>query len=430
MDRRLFLVMEKTDRTVWLFPDNQRHENKIFRRGKVFNAVFFAVRAECGRSSADGDFLAVIIVTCRSVQDVIRFCIAVMFVQADRAKGRNDDFCVHVAFAVQLIRGQQLDDGDGTLSAGLIRCLYGVRFNLCHNEMLLLFFFQFLCYNNIIQRVADEINAEIPRTGRNLRFFFLFQGGVMVYFLKFGASWILPPGIFILALAGLAVYLWRCRRERKAAGILAGITLSFYFLCTGFVADYTMGWLESSYDPPAEPQGDVIIMLGGGAMPDVPDVDGIGSLCADPANRLLTAVRLQRMLDVPILLSGGQVYQDSGPEAQIAARTLRSLGVPAEKILVENRSINTTQNARFSTQMLREYGFSHPLLVTSAFHMKRSVLNFAKQGMEVTPYPADYQVSRHSIFHYTKLRPQTEALLNNVTVLQETLRTFVTRYLE
>ena len=71
----------------------------------------------------------------------------------------------------------------------------------------------------------------------------------MVYFLKFGASWILPPGIFILALAGLAVYLWRCRRERKAAGILAGITLSFYFLCTGFVADYTMGWLESSYDP-------------------------------------------------------------------------------------------------------------------------------------------------------------------------------------
>ena len=50
--------------------------------------------------------------------------------------------------------------------------------------------------------------------------------------------------------------------------------------------------------------------------------------------------------------------------------------------------------------------------------------------MEVTPYPADYQVSRHPIFHYTKLRPQTEALLNNVTVLQETLRTFVTRYLE
>ena len=30
----------------------------------------------------------------------------------------------------------------------------------------------------------------------------------MVYFLKFGASWVLPPGIFILALFALAVWLW------------------------------------------------------------------------------------------------------------------------------------------------------------------------------------------------------------------------------
>lgn len=148
------------------------------------------------------------------------------------------------------------------------------------------------------------------------------------------------------------------------------------------------------------------------------------------ANRLLTAVRLQRKLDVPILVSGGQVYSDSGPEAQIARRILLSLGVPDDKILVETKSINTTQNAKFSTEILREHGLSQPLLVTSAFHMKRSVLNFEKQGVAVTAYPADYQVSHHPVFHYTKLRPQTEALLNNVTVLQETMRTMVTRYLE
>ena len=191
-----------------------------------------------------------------------------------------------------------------------------------------------------------------------------------------------------------------------------------------------MGWLESAYEPPANPQGDVIIMLGGGAMPDSPDVDGTGALCASPANRLLTAVRLQRRLDVPILVSGGQVYSDSGPEAQIARRILLSLGVPDDKILVETKSINTTQNAKFSTEILREHGLSQPLLVTSAFHMKRSVLNFEKQGVAVTAYPADYQVSHHPVFHYTKLRPQTDALLNNVTVLQETMRTMVTRYLE
>ena len=252
----------------------------------------------------------------------------------------------------------------------------------------------------------------------------------MVYFLKFGASWVLPPGIFILAFWGLAIYSWRCRQEKKLAVILAGITFVFYLLCTSVVAEQTMGWLESAYEPPANPQGDVIIMLGGGAMPDSPDVDGTGALCASPANRLLTAVRLQRRLDVPILVSGGQVYSDSGPEAQIARRILLSLGVPDDKILVETKSINTTQNAEFSTEILREHGLSKPLLVTSAFHMKRSVLNFEKQGVAVTAYPADYQVSHHPVFHYTKLRPQTEALLNNVTVLQETMRNMVTRYLE
>ena len=114
----------------------------------------------------------------------------------------------------------------------------------------------------------------------------------------------------------------------------------------------------------------------------------------------------------------------------IAKRILLSLGVPEDKILIETKSINTTQNAIFSTKILHEHGLSQPILVTSAFHMKRSVLNFAKQGVAVVPYPADYQVTHHPVFHYTKLRPQADALENNVIVLQETLRFLVTRYLE
>jgi uncharacterized SAM-binding protein YcdF (DUF218 family) len=259
---------------------------------------------------------------------------------------------------------------------------------------------------------------------------YFFGGYNMVYLLKFGASWILPPGIFILAFFALSVWLWKKRGEKKAAAILFVLTFVFYLLCTGFVAEKTMGALESVYAPPENPSGDVIIMLGGGAYNDTPDVDGTGTLCASPASRLLTAVRLQRRLDVPILLSGGQVYEDTGAEAKIAKRVLMSLGVPEDKILTETKSINTSQNAKFSAEILRENGLSHPILVTSAFHMNRSVLNFAKQGIEVEPFPTDYMVAHHPVFHYTKLRPQTEALLDNVTVLQETLRTFVTRYLE
>lgn len=250
----------------------------------------------------------------------------------------------------------------------------------------------------------------------------------MVYLLKFGASWVLPPGIFIVIFLGIAWFAWRVRGEKDLAAVIVGVTLVFYLFCTGFVAEKLMGRLESVYEPPETPHGDVIVMLGGGAMPDSPDVDGIGSLCGSPANRLLAVVRLYHMLHVPILISGGQVYSDSGAEAKIASRVLQTLGVPEQDILVEAKSVNTTQNARYSAEIIGEHGFREPILVTSAFHMRRAVFNFERAGVRVVPYPTDYMVSRHPVFHYTKLRPQTEALFDNVTVLQEVLRTEITKY--
>ena len=246
--------------------------------------------------------------------------------------------------------------------------------------------------------------------------------------MKFGAAWILPPGIFIILLTALAFKLFRI--DRKLSLIVIIGTAIFYLLCTSLVAERLMGWLEKAYTPPAQIEtsgADVIVLLGGGAISQVPDVDGVGALCASPANRLLTAVRLQKILNVPILVSGGQTYSDSGAEAEISARVLKSLGVPADKILTETKSVNTTQNARYSAEILREKNFTKPLLVTSAFHMKRAVLNFNLCDFEPIAYPTDFTVAHNPTFHYTKLRPRAEALLLNVTVMQEVLRTFITK---
>ena len=249
----------------------------------------------------------------------------------------------------------------------------------------------------------------------------------MVYFLKFGAAWILPPGIFVILLTALAAKIFRI--DKKLSLIVFVGTVIFYLLCTSLVAEKFMGWLEKVYMPPAQVEtsgADVIVLLGGGAISQVPDVDGVGALCASPANRLLTAVRLQKILDVPILISGGHVYSDSGAEAEISARVLKSLGVADNKILIETKSVNTTQNARYSAEILRDKNFKKPLLVTSAFHMKRAVLNFNLCNFEPIPYPTDFTVAHNPTFHYTKLRPRAEALLLNVTVMQEVLRTWVT----
>ena len=251
----------------------------------------------------------------------------------------------------------------------------------------------------------------------------------MIYLLKFGASFILPPGIFFLAFIILAIFLWR-RKEQAIASAFVGLTFVFYLLSTNLVAEPLLSSLEGVYDPATDLRGDVIIMLGGGATNDTPDLDGVGGLSGSAANRLLTTVRLYNQLHVPIIVSGGQVYADTGSEAVIAKRMLLSLGVKESDVFVEDQSLTTRQNAKFSQEILKKNALVEPILVTSAFHMERSVLNFQKENVVVQPFPTDYMVNREHAFRYNKLSPSAWALQMNGMVLQEKLRTFVTKYLE
>ena len=88
-------------------------------------------------------------------------------------------------------------------------------------------------------------------------------------------------------------------------------------------------------------------MLSGGTIGEVRDVDGIGQLSSDSANRLLTALRLQRNMNVPIILAGGRVFDTTADEAEIAQRAALALGTDYNMIVLENMSRNTVENARF-----------------------------------------------------------------------------------
>lgn len=252
----------------------------------------------------------------------------------------------------------------------------------------------------------------------------------MIEFLKFGASWILPPGCFFVLFFFLA-YCCKKGRQSRLGTVIAIITLFFYLSSTSYVGSMLIGRLENEYEPPTSlPSADVIVVLGGGATSDHPDVTGMGTLCSIPANRLLTAVRLQKKLSLPILVTGGQIYEDSGREADIARRVLKELGVSEDMIILENKSLNTTQNAEYSAEILKSRGYHKPIIVTSAFHMPRAMANFEKLGVDAIAYPCDYMVNKEQTFHYTKLSPSSQALEFTAIYLQENLRTFITKYIE
>lgn len=233
----------------------------------------------------------------------------------------------------------------------------------------------------------------------------------MLYVLKvIYSTFFVPPGIFLVLLLTLTAWLYR--RQRKSATTLFISTVLFYLCTIPAVADPVIRSLEARYTPPAAFSGDVIVLLGGGATMDTPNIDGHGHLSGYAANRLLTAAQLYHKYKLPILTSGGKVLETTGTEAEISRAILLGLGVPDDKIIVEKQSLNTTQNAEYSKKLLDSHGFYRPILVTSAFHMPRAVLQFQKAGITVTPWPTDYQTNVHSLLSLFDFVPSSGAMTN------------------
>ena len=83
-------------------------------------------------------------------------------------------------------------------------------------------------------------------------------------------------------------------------------------------------------------------------------------------------------------------------EADYAGTLFESLGVAKARLTMERRSRNTQENAEFSKAMVEPKSGERWLLVTSAFHMPRSVGLFRKAGFAVEPYPVDWRVGGRS----------------------------------
>ncbi|MDN2501311.1 YdcF family protein [Nocardia nova] len=119
-----------------------------------------------------------------------------------------------------------------------------------------------------------------------------------------------------------------------------------------------------------------IVVLGYGLLPD-------GSLRPELVNRL-TAAWLQAIAAPmsPIVVTGGNP-QNGVPEAAAMAGWLIGHGIPASRVLVEDRANSTVQNALFSTRMLQDAGATSAVVVTSPNHIRRAVADFIVAGTRV-----------------------------------------------
>ncbi|MEW6213735.1 MAG: YdcF family protein [Nitrospirota bacterium] len=186
--------------------------------------------------------------------------------------------------------------------------------------------------------------------------------------------------------------------------------------------------LESDFNIPQNPEGDVIILLGGGVYDRAPDLSGIGAPSGDMLERFATAIRLQKRLNIPIIVSGGSAFKNKKPEAPIVKRFLIDLGVPANKVIVEDKSRDTIENAKYTVKICKKSGYKKPLLVTSANHMKRSLLSFEKAGVKVMPFPAGFRTWQNKKYEWKDYLPNAGALRDSYIAMNEYLGSLFYRF--
>jgi uncharacterized SAM-binding protein YcdF (DUF218 family) len=209
------------------------------------------------------------------------------------------------------------------------------------------------------------------------------------------AFWALfNPGtlLLVLLLAGFAALLLRFRRIGLALTGLAAAMAAAFALTP---ADrWLVAPLEQRFAQP-DPMPERVtglVVLGGGI--DVatawrrPD-----SALNSAGDRLIAAAHLARRYPEATLLyasGAGYPHQDSVEETAHAARLLDRLGIAPGRLVLEDRSHNTHQNAVEAQRLAQPKPGETWLLITSAFHMPRAVAAFRAAGFPVVPYPVDH----------------------------------------
>ena len=180
--------------------------------------------------------------------------------------------------------------------------------------------------------------------------------------------------------------------------------------------------LESRFPPWDAARGapDGIIILGGPIDTDISAAHNM-PVTRSGADRLIEGAALaSRYPNARVLFTGGSanLISTDAKEADYAAEIFASLGIPKTRLIMERLSRNTYENAEFSRAMVAPKAGERWLLVTSAYHMPRSVGLFRKAGFNVEPYPVDWRVgSRADLLTFTNF--SVDGLARTDTGLRE-----------
>src|SRR4030095_15002431 len=212
----------------------------------------------------------------------------------------------------------------------------------------------------------------------------------MFFYLSKILNFLIAPFTWFILLALIAWFTKKQSRKRKL-WISAFCVLIIF--SNPFIANEAMQLWEV---PPVRTDSlknpyDVGILLGG-------SLRGFDDQFSRPVysqsvDRLLQTIALYKSGKIKkILLTGGSgsITRPEERESHIILKVLEQTGIPSGDIISENESRNTYENAVYTAALLKQF---HPggkfLLITSSFHMRRSLACFHKAGIHPDVFPVD-----------------------------------------
>jgi uncharacterized SAM-binding protein YcdF (DUF218 family) len=253
-----------------------------------------------------------------------------------------------------------------------------------------------------------------------------------MYYVNKIIGWMLSPmGIVLMGFLACAVCALMNRRRMSWVFGIMSVAFLWIFGCA-VTTRFIGRTLESAYeregishdDVSWAPQGDVIVILGGGMW--------WHEKCGAPemfqaADRVWTGAKLYKAGKAPkIICTGSYIEKNTLP-------LLLEFGVPREAVVWYDEARNTEEEACLMAAMLGADGKKPKvLLVTSAWHMNRARFLFEKSGLDVVPCPGDFEMSCtfEKELQFSDFFPHSWAFQLNTAAVREWVGIFAYRLLK
>lgn len=233
-------------------------------------------------------------------------------------------------------------------------------------------------------------------------------------------SLLLPPlNALLFIILGLILTWWGKLLSR---GLVIFGVLLLYIQSTPFVAYQLTKLVEIPPVTKAElKKSQAIVVLGGGIKNtgyEYP-IDAVSN--SSTLVRLRYAAYLAHQYPTKLIVTSGGFTGRRYSEASVMRDTLINTFGVKNLILIENKSRNTDENAKFVAQILQPMHINNVIIVTQAFHARRATALFKKYGMNAIAAPTDYSSNTDALTPQLAFVPTASAMQTTSMLLHEIL---------